>query len=65
LEKEDEVEYSPDPYVRLVSIRNIWTKGDVGERVKNVKLMWGIFACNYYSRDLAWENRQNMTCVKV
>jgi hypothetical protein len=27
-EKEDEVEYSPDPDVRLV--RNIWTKGDVG-----------------------------------
>ena len=43
-EKEDEVEYSPDPDVRLV--RNVWTKGNVTERVKNVKFMWGIFACN-------------------
>jgi hypothetical protein len=30
--------------VRLV--RNVWTKGNVAERVKNVKFMWGIFACN-------------------
>ena len=44
MEKEDEVEHSPDPDVRLV--RNIWTKGDVGERVKNVKFMWGVFAYN-------------------
>jgi hypothetical protein len=44
LEKEHEVEYGPNPDVRLV--RNIWTKGNVGERVKNVKFMWGIFACN-------------------
>ena len=42
--KEAEVEYSPDPDVRLV--RNVWTKGNVAERVKNVKFMWGIFACN-------------------
>ena len=43
-EKEEVVEYSPDPDVRLV--RNIWTRGNVEERVKNVKFMWGIFACN-------------------
>jgi hypothetical protein len=65
-ENEGEVEYSPDP-VRLV--RNIWMKsGDVGERVKIVKFMWGIFACNeliIYLRDLAWESRCNVTCVLV
>jgi hypothetical protein len=43
-EKEEVVEYSPDPDVRLV--RNIWTRGSVEERLKNVKFMWGIFACN-------------------
>jgi hypothetical protein len=43
-EKEEVIEYSPDPDVRLV--RNIWTRGNVEERVKNVKFMWGIFACN-------------------
>jgi len=37
-------EYQPNPDVRL--IRNIWTKGSPQERVKNVKFMWGIFACN-------------------
>jgi hypothetical protein len=42
--KEDTVEHSPDPDIRLV--RNIWTKCNVKERVKNVKFMWGIFACN-------------------
>jgi hypothetical protein len=42
-EKEEVIEYSPDPDVRLV--RNIWTRGSVEERVKNVKFMWGIFAC--------------------
>jgi hypothetical protein len=40
-EKEEVIEYSPDPDVRLV--RNIWTRGNVEERVKNVKFMWGIF----------------------
>jgi hypothetical protein len=33
-EKEEVVEYSPDPDVRLV--RNTWTRGSVEERVKNV-----------------------------
>jgi hypothetical protein len=32
-EKEEVVEYSPDPGVRLVRI--IWTRGNVEERVKN------------------------------
>ena len=37
-------QYQLNPDVRLV--RNIWTKGNPQERVKNVKFMWGIFACN-------------------
>ena len=43
-EKEEDVEYSPDLDVRLV--RNVWTKGNVMERVKNEKFMWGVVACN-------------------
>jgi hypothetical protein len=38
------VEYSPDPDVRL--IRNIWARKGVLERVRGVKFMWGLFACN-------------------
>jgi hypothetical protein len=38
----DQHQLNPD--IRLV--RNIWTKGNPQERVKNVKFMWGIFACN-------------------
>jgi hypothetical protein len=38
----DQHQLNPDK--RLV--RNIWTKGNPQERVKNVKFMWGIFACN-------------------
>jgi hypothetical protein len=38
------VEYSPDPDVRL--IRNIWARKWVLERVRGVKFMWGLFACN-------------------
>jgi hypothetical protein len=48
-EKEEVIEYSPDLDVRLV--RNIWTRGNVEERVKNVKFMWGIFACNEGSQE--------------
>ena len=36
--------YSPDPNVRL--IRNAWTRKGVMERVRGVKYMWGLFACN-------------------
>jgi len=42
--EDDIVDYSPDPDVRL--IRNVWTKGNLEERVRNVKFMWGIYACN-------------------
>jgi hypothetical protein len=35
---------SPDPDVRL--IRNIWPRKGVLERVRGVKFMWGLFACN-------------------
>ena len=38
------VAYSPDPDVRL--IRNIWARKGVLERVRGVKFMWGLFACN-------------------
>jgi hypothetical protein len=38
------VEYSPDPDVRL--IRNIWARKGVLERVRGVKFVWGLFACN-------------------
>jgi hypothetical protein len=38
------VEYSPDPDVRL--IRNSWARKGVLERVRGVKFMWGLFACN-------------------
>jgi hypothetical protein len=38
------VEHSPDPDVRL--IRNIWARKGVLERVRGVKFMWGLFACN-------------------
>ncbi len=48
-EKEEVIEYGPDLDVRLV--RNIWTRGNVEERVKNVKFMWGIFACNEGSQE--------------
>jgi hypothetical protein len=49
--------YSPDPDVRLV--RNIWTKGDVGERVSKMLHLCGeyLHVMNYYSRDLDWESR--------
>ena len=36
--------YSPDPDVRL--IRNVWARKGVMERVRGVKYMWGLFACN-------------------
>jgi hypothetical protein len=36
-----EVEYSHDPDVQT-SMEYLWTKGDVGERAKNIKFMWGI-----------------------
>ena len=42
--EDDIVDYSPDPGVRL--IRNAWTKGNLEERIRNVKFMWGIYACN-------------------
>ena len=35
--EDDIVDYSPDPDVRL--IRNVWTKGNLEERVRNVKFM--------------------------
>jgi hypothetical protein len=38
------VEHSPDPDVWL--IRNIWARKGVLERVRGVKFMWGLFACN-------------------
>jgi hypothetical protein len=38
------VEYSPDPDVRV--IRNSWARKGVLERVRCVKFMWGLFACN-------------------
>jgi hypothetical protein len=38
------VEYSPDPDVRL--IRNIWARKGALGRVRGVKFMWGLFACN-------------------
>jgi hypothetical protein len=38
----DQHQLNPD--IRLV--RNIWTKGNPQVRVKNVKFVWGIFACN-------------------
>jgi hypothetical protein len=36
--------YSPDPDVRL--IRNVWARKGVMERVRGVKYMWRLFACN-------------------
>ena len=42
--EDDIVDYSPDPDVRL--IRNVWTKGNLEERVRNVTFMWGIYARN-------------------
>ena len=27
-------------------VRNVWTKGGAAERVKAVKYMWALFACN-------------------
>ena len=36
--------YLPGPDVRLV--RNVWTRGGVDARVKAVKYMWALFACN-------------------
>ena len=52
--REEVVDYSPDPDVRLV--RNIWTRGNVEERVKNVKFMCGVYlrVMNYYLKGLAW-----------
>jgi hypothetical protein len=42
-EKEEVIEYSPGPDVRLV--RNIWTRGNVEERVKDVKFMYVGYIC--------------------
>ena len=36
--------FSPDPDVRL--IRNIWSRKGAHGRVRAVKYMWGLFACN-------------------
>jgi hypothetical protein len=46
LPREDKLpsSHSPDPDVR--PIRNIWARKGVLERVRGVKFMWGIFACN-------------------
>jgi hypothetical protein len=41
-EKEEVIEYSPDPDVRLV--RNIWTRGNVEERVKTPLLACAVIA---------------------
>jgi hypothetical protein len=49
------VEYSPDPDVRL--IRNIWARKGVLERVRGVKFMWGLFACNELLHRRFWQAR--------
>ena len=41
---DDSEHYLPGPDVRLV--RNVWTRGGVDARVKAVKYMWALFACN-------------------
>jgi hypothetical protein len=41
---DDMIEYSPDPDVRL--IRNVWARKGALERVRRVKYMRGLFACN-------------------
>ena len=42
--EDDSEHYLPGPDVRLV--RNVWTRGGVDARVKAVKYMWALFACN-------------------
>ena len=42
--EDDSEPYLPGPDVRLV--RNVWTRGGVDARVKAVKYMWALFACN-------------------
>jgi hypothetical protein len=41
---DDIIEYSPDLDVQL--IRNVWARKGVLERVRGVKYMLGLFACN-------------------